>query len=160
MTTQKIDVEQVGIEPATHGDIPALLRLLAQLFSIEQDFTPDRERQRRGLEMLLAEPRAGVFVARAMDGVAVGMASAQLVVSTAEGAASVWIEDVVVSPEMRGCGVGRALLAAVLEWAHARGATRAQLLTDLDNSPALAFYQRLGWQPTRLGAWRRSIDAP
>jgi len=85
------------------------------------------------------------------------MASVQLVISTAEGAPSAWVEDVVVQEDWRGQGVGRALLEAVLDWARVRGAVRAQLLADLDNAPALAFYDRLGWQPTRLGARRLKL---
>jgi GNAT superfamily N-acetyltransferase len=85
------------------------------------------------------------------------MATAQLVISTAEGAPSAWIEDVVVREDWRGNGVGRALLDAVLAWARSQGAVRAQLLADLDNAPALAFYDKLDWQPTRLGARRLKL---
>ncbi|MEY3974551.1 MAG: hypothetical protein RIS59_912, partial [Pseudomonadota bacterium] len=34
---------------------------------------------------------------------------------------------------------------------------RAQLLVDLDNPPALDFYQHLGWAETRLAARRLSL---
>lgn len=143
-----------AIDPARPQDLPALVALLAGLFSIEQDFTPDPGRQRRGLELLLAAPeRAVVMVARNGDAVA-GMVSAQLVISTAEGAPSAWIEDMVIAAPYRRQGIGRELLGAILDWAKGKGATRAQLLVDLDNAPALAFYERLGWQPTRLGARR------
>ncbi|HEX9180566.1 MAG TPA: GNAT family N-acetyltransferase [Burkholderiales bacterium] len=144
-----------SISAATAADIPELLCLLETLFSIEQDFRPDPARQRRGLERLLARPdMARVAVARDTAGAVLGMASAQLVISTAEGAPAAWIEDVVVAEGHRGAGIGRALLAAVLDWARQRGATRAQLLADLDNAPALGFYDRLGWKATRLGARR------
>jgi GNAT superfamily N-acetyltransferase len=88
------------------------------------------------------------------------MCSGQLVYSTAEGAASVWIEDVVVAEAWRGRSIGRALLGSVLDWAAARGATRAQLLADLDNQPALDFYRKLGWAETRLGARRLHLQQP
>ena len=143
----------VAIEPARSGDIPALLELLRALFAIESDFDFDAGKQARGLALLIERPGARVLVARNPDGI-VGMASAQLVVSTAEGAFSAWIEDVCVAESARGAGIGRRLLAAALDWARAQGATRAQLLADLDNAPALAFYERLGWQATRLGARR------
>jgi GNAT superfamily N-acetyltransferase len=80
----------------------------------------------------------------------VGMATAQLVVSTAEGAPSAWIEDVVVADWARRRGVGRRLVHAALAWARERGATRCQLLADRENTAALAFYARLGWRSTRL----------
>ena len=151
------DRTRITIDVARREDIPALVVLLQQLFSIEQDFSPTPEKQRHGLEALLAQPQAAhVAVARAADGAVLGMASAQLVISTAEGAPSAWVEDVVVADNYRGRGIGRRLLAAVLAWVHAQGATRAQLLVDVDNAPALVFYDRLGWQATRLCARRLS----
>ncbi|MBK9021256.1 MAG: GNAT family N-acetyltransferase [Sulfuritalea sp.] len=142
------------ITTATEADIPDLIGLLGILFAIEQDFTPDMEKQRRGLTGLLASPSGQVAIARDARGRAIGLATAQLVISTAEGAPSAWIEDVVVEAGWRGKGLGRALLAYVLQWARSQGATRAQLLADLDNTPALEFYEHLGWQSTRLGARR------
>jgi len=143
------------IEAAEATDVPALTQLLADLFGIEQDFAPDMSRQQRGLAMLLQDvERAHVAVARDELGRVIGMVTAQLVISTAEGAPSAWIEDMVVAAEFRRQGIGRALLQAVLDWAVQRGATRAQLLVDLDNLPALDYYDRLGWQATRLGARR------
>ena len=145
----------VRIEQALASDIPQLLALLSSLFALEQDFAFDADRQRRGLDRLLSEPqdRATVLVARADDTV-VGMVSGQIVISTAEGAPSVWIEDVVVAQTFRGRGIGRMLLRAVLDWAIAQGATRAQLLADSDNAAAIAFYRHLGLDLTHLIALR------
>jgi len=151
-------MKDIRIMPACEADIPELIDLLAVLFSIEQDFTPDTDKQRRGLTTLLASSAGHIAIARDQASRAVGMATAQLVISTAEGAPSAWIEDVVVREDWRGQGLGRALLDAVLAWARAQGAVRAQLLADLDNAPALAFYDRLDWQPTRLGARRLMLD--
>jgi ribosomal protein S18 acetylase RimI-like enzyme len=146
----------IRIDPARETDIPALGGLLEALFSIEQDFQPDAAKQRRALEMLLRRPENGVIlVARHPAAGVVGMVSAQLVISTASGAPSAWIEDVVVHAEFRGQGLGRQLLDAIRVWAVEKGARRLQLLADADNTPALGFYKRLGWRPTRLFAWRQ-----
>ena len=147
------------IGTAKAEDLPALEALLAALFSIEVDFRPDGDRQRRGLALLISDAeRAVVMTARDAAGSVVGMASAQLVVSTAEGAWSAWIEDVVVAESFRGKGIGASLLSALLDWAREKGATRAQLLADRTNDPALDFYRRLGWQSTQLGAWRIALS--
>ncbi|GHT92247.1 N-acetyltransferase [Betaproteobacteria bacterium] len=147
----------ITIEPATSADIPALIELLDILFSIEQDFQPDAEKQQRALELLLARPEnAVILIARsAIHGVVIGMVSVQLVISTASGAPSAWLEDVVLRPEHRACGIGRRLLDAAAKWATRKGARRMQLLADADNTPALGFYEHQGWQPTRLFAWRK-----
>ena len=145
----------VHIDLARAEDLPALVLLLGELFTIEQDFSADTSRQERGLRLLLEHPdRAAIFVARDDAGRVIGMVSGQLVFSTAEGAPSVWIEDLVVAASSRKHGVGRALLERVQEWARSRGATRAQLLVDTCNEPAERFYHRLGWQRTSLAARR------
>lgn len=148
----------VRIDRARFDEIPALSKLLGELFTIERDFAADPARQSEGLRLLIARERdAAVFIARDSNGRVLGMVTAQLVISTAEGAPSAWIEDVVVEAASRRRGLGRALLAAVLDWARDAGATRAQLLIDTDNREAEAFYAKLGWQPTQLGARRYSL---
>lgn len=143
------------IEEAGYSDLPEMTMLLGVLFSIESDFTPSSSRQKKGLSMLLENrERARVFVAKSPDGRVVGMVSAQLVVSTAEGGYSSWIEDVVVHPDCRDLGIGKALLEGATDWSWRMGATRCQLMADHDNSPAQAFYDFLGWRATRLGVRR------
>jgi GNAT superfamily N-acetyltransferase len=143
------------IRPAREADLPALVLLLGELFSIEQDFRPDPERQRRGLVLMLADPRSRMVLVAERDGRVIGMVTGQLVVSTAEGAPSALVEDMIVEAAERGLGLGRALLETVERWAVEQGATRLQLLADRDNAPARAFYARLGWSETRLVSLRR-----
>lgn len=150
----------ITIGPAHAGDIDSLVRLLNVLFSIEQDFTPNEVAQRRGLELLLAGPDRGqIFVARHPVAGVIGMVSAQLVISTAIGAPSAWIEDMVVLEQFRGQGAGKLLLDQAQEWAASKGAGRVQLLADADNAPALDFYRHQAWQPTRLFAWKKSCSS-
>ncbi len=148
----------IRIQAATVDDVEELILLLAVLFSIEQDFVPDAAAQRRGLTTLIADPARGcIFVARHPTQGVVGMVSAQLVISTAIGAPSAWLEDMVVDKAFRGLGLGKALLAAAEQWAVSKGAGRLQLLADLDNAPALDFYRHLEWQATRLLAWKKIL---
>lgn len=141
------------INDAQLEDIPALVELLAVLFSIEADFKPDTAKQIQGLQLLINNPASAVMkVARDQHGSVVGMVSAQLVISTAQGAPSAWVEDMIIAQAHRGVGLGRALLDATLAWAKQKGASRAQLLVDIENEPALGYYQHLGWQSTQLQA--------
>jgi ribosomal protein S18 acetylase RimI-like enzyme len=142
------------IRQATALDIDAMAMLLAQLFSIEQDFTPDKSKQRIGLEKLLRAADAYVFVAEA-NGEVVAMATLQVLISTAEGGRCGLIEDVVVQSAFRGQGVGQALMAHLVDWANIQRLTRLQLLADRDNQPALAFYKKQGWLVTNLIALRK-----
>ncbi|HET9553770.1 MAG TPA: GNAT family N-acetyltransferase [Anaeromyxobacteraceae bacterium] len=145
----------IALRPARPDDLDALVRLLGQLFALEQDFTPDEPRQRRGLALLLERPASAAVLVAEQSGRVVGMVTAQLVVSTSEGALSALVEDMVVDAPARGGGAGRLLLQGIEAWAARVGATRLQLLADRDNAPALDFYARLGWSPTKLVALRR-----
>lgn len=145
----------VTIRTATAADIEILIGLLEELFSIEADFRPDRDRQRRGLLLMLDDPdHRGVLVA-ARGAEVVGMITAQLVISTVEGGPAALVEDLVVDATARGAGIGRRLVEAIALWARARGASRLQLLADAGNGPALHFYARTGWDRTRLVGLRR-----
>jgi len=140
---------------ASTADLPVLVRLLGDLFSIEADFRPDPERQRFGLALMLADRGSRAVLVAERGGEVVGMVTGQLVVSTAEGAPSALVEDMVVLASERGRGAGRALLTAIEAWAAERGATRLQLLADRENVAALAFYERMGWRGTQLVCLRR-----
>lgn len=140
------------ITPATSEDIPVMVNLLQQLFSIEQDFVPNAEKQQRGLELLLENPLATILVAKTAEQQVIGMCSVQRVVSTAQGSFAAWIEDVIVAENFRHQGVATELLAAATTWAKQHGVTRLQLLVDTQNLPAMQFYERLGWRTTQLSA--------
>lgn len=146
-----------AVRPAQRDDLPVLCALLGELFSIEADFRPDPARQWAGLERLLAHAPEAVVLVAELDGVVVGMCTAQVLISTAEGGEAALVEDVVVRGDRRGCGIGSALLTALEAWCRRRGIRRLQLLADRANPPALDFYRARGWQPTQLMAWRKTL---
>ncbi len=139
----------VTVRPAGISDLDAMTGLLWQLFSIETDFTPDEEKQQRGLQRLLDVPDAQVAVAE-VAGRVIGMATVQTLVSTAEGGRVGLVEDVVVDRVHRGKGVGSALLDYLQVWAAENSLSRLQLAADCGNDAALEFYQGRGWKQTRL----------
>ncbi len=144
------------IRNARHEDIETLVALLKQLFAIETDFKIDVQRHRRGLAMMIdgCGKHRCVQVAE-VEGAVVGMGTAQLLISTAEGGLVALVEDIVVDAQWRGRGIGRLLVAALEQWASLHGATRLQLLADRTNFSALDFYDRIGWRPTRMICLRR-----
>lgn len=56
-----------------------------------------------------------------------------------------------VAPSARGSGVGRALVAAVLDLAHGRVET-VELSVAIANAPAIALYLRCGFRPYAIDA--------
>ena len=146
-------MENITYGEAEKIDIPFLVSLLSTLFNIEKDFHPDLTKQQNGLALLIQNnTTATIRVARNSKGEVIGMVSAQLVISTAQGTPSAWIEDMVVESSHRGHGVGKRLLKEVLDWAKTNGATRAQLLVDITNGEALGYYEHLKWESTQLQA--------
>ena len=53
-----------------------------------------------------------------------------------------------VAPEVRGRGVGEALIAEVVRWAGARGAPAIVLSVKVGNDPAASLYRRMGFERT------------
>lgn len=51
------------VRPAQTSDVPEILHLLEQLFSIEADFSFDQVKQQKGVELLLSDKDTCVLVA-------------------------------------------------------------------------------------------------
>jgi|ERR1700690_846372 GNAT superfamily N-acetyltransferase len=147
-----------AIEFATAEDLPAMADLLAELFTLEADFQPDREKQLAGLQLILDKPTLGRLFVLRVDGSIAGMANALITLSTAEGGRVLLLEDVIVKAGYRGAGLGRQLVEHVLEWANAQGMSRVTLLADKDNASALSFYERIGFNPSTMTVLRRRLD--
>lgn len=149
----------IAIRNARHEDIETMVVLLKQLFTIETDFKIDLRRHRRGLALMIdgCGKHRCVQVADA-DGAVVGMGTAQLLISTAEGGVVALVEDLVIDPQWRRRGVGRKLMASLERWALDREVTRMQLLADRTNFSALDFYDRIGWRPTRMICLQRKFS--
>jgi GNAT superfamily N-acetyltransferase len=148
----------IRIDFATTADLPQLADLLSELFALESDFTPERDKQLRGLRLILDEPQLGKLFVLRVDGKVAGMANALITVSTAEGGKVLLLEDVIVSRAHRGGGYGRKLVEHVLAWAKRQGMTRVTLLADRDNAPALDFYRALGFEGSHMTVLRKRLD--
>jgi GNAT superfamily N-acetyltransferase len=138
------------IRRADKPDISSMIKLLKILFSLETDFSFDELAQQKGLELMLEDRLNRCIMVAELDRQIVGMCSAQILVSTAEGGMVALIEDLVVEDTRRGQGIGKELLFGIEEWAAARGVRRLQLLADCNNTSALAFYREMNWKHTQL----------
>ncbi len=145
------------IDFATEADLPAMADLLHELFTLESDFKPKREKELRGLQLILDAPAIGQLFVLRVDGQIAGMANALITVSTAQGTRVLLLEDVIVGAKHRGGGLGRLLVDHVCAWAKAEGMTRVTLLADQANAPALKFYERLGFQASAMVVRRKGL---
>ena len=132
-------------------DIDRLSGLLEQLFALEEDFTFDAEKQRKGLALMLEGCGKHRAVKVALHGnTIVGMCTVQTRISTSQGSITGILEDLIVAADHRGRGVGKRLLKEMSHWAGKRGIGHLQLLADRNNTPALTFYHLQGWRRTNL----------
>ncbi len=141
---------QYKIRRAKHSDISSMIGLLRTLFSLETDFDFNEGNQQKGLELMLEDLTNRYIVVAEQDGKSIGMCTAQILVSTAEGGISAVIEDLVVEEACCRQGIGKELLLAVEGWAWERGVRRLQLLADRNNTRALEFYKGIDWKVTQL----------
>lgn len=151
-------MQNFTVRVATPNDIEVLTSLLAELFSIEKDFQFNEKVQQKGLLLMLENSNGVILVAESMHTV-IGMATGQLVISTAEGGLSLLIEDVVISRKWRGLGIGKQLVDSVCKWAATFGTKRIQLLADASNYEGLQFYEKTGWNKTNLICLRKTLQS-
>ncbi|MFI6097220.1 GNAT family N-acetyltransferase [Lentzea sp. NPDC051213] len=82
-----------------------------------------------------------------VDGQVVGIALWFLNFSTWDGVHGVYLEDLYVTPEQRGSGLGKQLLEALAQECIAKGYTRLQWWVLKWNEPTIGFYKSLGAIP-------------
>ncbi len=145
------------IEPATLDDLPQLAGLLADLFTMESDFRPDRARQLRALRHIVEHPEVGCILVIRGGAEIWGMINLLFTISTAEGGPVVLLEDLIIHANHRGQGLGSALLQHAIEFAKSRGLTRITLLTDGHNTKAVRLYERHGFKPSAMVPMRLQL---
>jgi GNAT superfamily N-acetyltransferase len=146
----------IQIRNAFADDIDAMNGLLSELFTIEDDFTINPAKQQEGLELLLQKQDAKILVATHLDRV-VGMVSMQSLISTASGARVGLIEDMIVTHDLRGKGIGKLLLSAMIEESEQLGYVRLSLGADRRNDVAFEFYKRFEFHSSNMGLMYRKI---
>jgi GNAT superfamily N-acetyltransferase len=109
--------------------------------------------ERDAVDAALAAAGVTVFAAVAPHGRVAGLVTLVVVPTLARTRA--WSEDLVVHPEFRGRGVGKALMTACAEAAARAGAGTIDGTVDPSRRAALALYLRAGWEvspslPVRL----------
>jgi ribosomal protein S18 acetylase RimI-like enzyme len=67
-----------------------------------------------------------------------------------------WLYYLAVDPRRRGEGIGRALVGAAEAWA-AGFVPKVQLMVRADNTAAVAFYERLGYEPSQVTVLGRRL---
>lgn len=150
------------VRPAKASDLCALLHLLEQVNAVHRFGRPDLFKKatkygERELLSILADPNTPVFVFE-KDGAVLGHAFC--VVQNVQNdrllcdRKTLYIDDICVDERARNCGVGRALYEYVLHFAKEIGCYNLTLNVWSCNPGALAFYERMGLVPQKIGLER------
>ena len=123
------------------------LDALAPLFDAYRQFygqRADLPRARAFLAERFAHHESLILLAE-RDGAAAGFTQLYPLFSSVRTARVYLLNDLFVAASARRAGVARALLIAAAEHARELGAAGLSLSTALDNAPAQALYESLGW---------------
>ena len=137
-----------AIRKATKSDMPQVLHLIKELASFEKEANAVEVT----VEDLQADgfgdaPKFQCFVAEANNTIE-GIALVYNRYSTWKGK-TLHLEDLIVSEQMRGSGLGTALLDEVIKYGHELGVKRINWEVLDWNESAIAFYEKKGAQVKR-----------
>ncbi|MDQ1536557.1 MAG: hypothetical protein QOE58_950 [Actinomycetota bacterium] len=129
--------------------MPAILGLVHELAIYEREPHAVEATEAQFLEALFPREQAPTAYAHVavVDGKVVGMAIWFVTFSTWLGGAGIWLEDLFVSVEHRGSGLGKALLATLAALCDERGYGRLEWWVLRWNTPSIGFYDSIGGQP-------------
>ena len=131
------------IRPARPADRDAVVALLVAQLREHAIDTPD-DAIAAAVDGALGDPaRAAILVVD--DGGIVAVAYVAFSWTVERGGRAAWLEELYVSPDRRGGGLGRALLHAAMDAARAAGAAYLDLEVTDDHARAANLYMREGF---------------
>jgi GNAT superfamily N-acetyltransferase len=132
----------VEVRPVRPQEMEELLPLVAD-YQRFYGADPDAERNRRFFSRFLHPSDEGLLLGAWADGTLVGFATLYWFHSSTKAMDTVLLNDLFVRDDVRGGGVGRALIRAALEETHRRGAEHLEWFTAPDNLAAQRLYDSL-----------------
>ena len=132
------------IRSARVEDAPIILQLIKELADFERAPDEVEATEKEIIETIFAEePKVFCELVEVEDEIA-GMAIWFLNYSTWQGKHGIYLEDLYIRPDFRGCGFGKALLKHLAAICNERGYGRFQWWVLDWNEPAIEFYRGLG----------------
>jgi GNAT superfamily N-acetyltransferase len=137
----------LSIRPAASTDTPLILELIRALAEYEKLADACVATEEQLAETLFGpKPYAEAIIAE-WDRAPAGFALYFHNYSTFLAQPGIYLEDLFVKPELRGKGIGKALLAALAQIAGERKCGRLEWAVLDWNEPSIGFYKKLGAKP-------------
>lgn len=141
------------VRDAVRSDAPVIVAFIDALAEYER-LAHEAVATEADIERELFGPQPKVFCQIAeLDGRPVGFALWYYTFSTFQGRHGIWLEDLFVNPDVRGAGVGKALLADLARRCVREGLGRYEWNVLDWNQPSIDFYASQG--AVFLDDWRR-----
>jgi GNAT superfamily N-acetyltransferase len=138
----------MSVRPIRPDDVPAAVALVRELAEYERALHEVRLTEQQLTDRLFGDaPAVFGHVAVADDGVVVGIALWFLNFSTWRGTHGIYLEDLYVSPQHRGSGLGKELLRTLAALCVERGYSRLEWSVLDWNTPSIDFYKAAGAVP-------------
>ena len=138
----------IRIREAHEGDVSLILAFVRELAEYERSLDKVVATEENLRDALFGERKVAEAVIAYVGDEAAGVALFFHNFSTWTGLSGLYLEDLYVRPEMRGRGVGRALLVHLARLARERGCARFEWAVLDWNEPAIRFYKNLGAAPS------------
>ena len=135
------------IRPASPQDVPQIHRLIRDLAEYEESLDAVTATEGDLRRALFADQPAIFAHVAEHEGSVAGFALWFLNYSTWLGSHGIYLEDLYVTPALRGTGLGRALLSELARVCVQRGYGRLEWAVLDWNAPARGFYESLGAAP-------------
>jgi ribosomal protein S18 acetylase RimI-like enzyme len=135
-------------------DVPAVARLLGEFHDHLGKPRPSPDELRGSVRRVMDGGDGEFLIAFAGDGEPAGFAQLRWRWAVWTRAFDAWLEDLFVSERYRRSGLGKELVAAVIERARERGCVRLELDVDEDNDAGRALYRRAGFSERSKGSAR------
>ena len=132
------------LREAVRGDVPTVLRFIRELAEYEKLLHEVMATEALLETALFGEVARAQVVMAEWDGVAVGFALYFYNFSTFLGRPGIYVEDVYVTPECRGKGIGKALFGWLAAKAVREGCGRLEWWVLDWNESAIRFYRSIG----------------
>jgi len=140
----KTQIEGFTIRDCTVEDIPVILRFIRELAEYEELGDQVETTEELLEKNLFGEKPCAEVVFGCWENKPVGFAFYFSNFSTLQGKPGLYLEDLYVMPEMRGKGMGKALLQYLARLAIERDCGRFEWVVLTYNKPAIEFYRSIG----------------
>ncbi len=141
-------MKKLSFRFATVEDIPTILFFIKELASYEKMLDEVIATEALLKEWIFDKKKAEVLFA-VKDGKEIGFALFFHNFSTFLGRSGIYLEDLYVKPNYRGCGYGKAILKELARIAVERGCGRLEWWCLDWNQSSIAFYLSLGAEPMK-----------